>query len=72
MAFLNDNKKRFELGAKVFAIVVWAFCLIVSVAGILNGNEGFRVVCSLIVAGINVYMIVRCVKSLRDNYKSMY
>ena len=72
MGFFKDNKKRLVEGAKVAALFVWAMALVITLAGILNGGEAFRIVSALIVTGINIYWIVKCAKKIRENFRTLY
>ena len=67
-----DNKKRLQEGAIVFGLFAWAIALIVVLAGILNMGEGFRIVCVLLLAGVNVYFMARVVKYIKENFNSLY
>lgn len=67
-----DNKKRLEEGAIVIAIFVWILSLIVVLAGILNSGEAFRIVCVFLLAGANVFCIVKVIKYVKENYRTLY
>ena len=71
MSFFNDNKKRFNEGARVALLFVWAIALVIVVAGILNAGETFRIVAALIIAVINIIGIVHEAKDIREKFRTL-